>query len=363
MIDLDIINRRLNNQNLVGTALEKPEEVVARLGAVQAQEYAWAKWALGQRATGLTDAAVERAFNEGAILRTHVMRPTWHFVTPADIRWLLALTGPRVNVAMASNYRGLELDEATFARSNAVLAKALQGGKQLTRPELAAILQQAGIATADLLRFSHIMLRAELDAIVCSGVLRGKQHTYALLDERAPQAKTLERDEALAELTRRYFTSHGPATLADFGWWSGLTMAEARAGLEMAKPHLVQEVIDGQTYWLPSSPSPVNITSPTVHLLPAFDEYTVAYKDRQAVLDPAYPPQAKSDILNPAIAVDGKIVGTWKRALKKETVMITTNFFTLLGPAETQAMAEAAQHYGAFLGLPVTLVDDAQFKG
>jgi len=363
MIDLDIINRRLNNQNLVGTALEKPEEVVARLGAVQAQEYAWAKWALGQRATGLTDAAVERAFNEGAILRTHVMRPTWHFVTPADIRWLLALTGPRVNVAMASNYRGLELDEATFTRSNAVLAKALQGGRQLTRPELAAILQQAGIATADLLRFSHIMLRAELDAVVCSGVLRGKQHTYALLDERAPQAKTLERDEALAELTRRYFTSHGPATLADFGWWSGLTMADARAGLEMAKPHLVQEVIDGQTYWLPSSPSPVNITSPTVHLLPAFDEYTVAYKDRQAVLDPAYPPQAKSDILNPAIAVDGKIVGTWKRTFKKEMVIIIPSLFTPLGPAEAQAVAEAAQRYGAFLGLPVTLVDSTQFEG
>ncbi|MCL4296624.1 MAG: winged helix DNA-binding domain-containing protein [Anaerolineae bacterium] len=355
MKSLDIVTLRLSNQHLAGNLLKTAPEVVSWLGAVQAQEYPWAKWALGQRTAGLTDAAVEQAFAEGTLLRTHAMRPTWHFVTPADIRWLLALTAPRVNAAVASYYRKLELDEATFARSNTVLAKALQGGQQLTRSELAAILQQAGIATADLLRFSLIMLRAELDAVVCSGALRGKQHTYALLAERAPQARTLERDEALAELVRRYFTSHGPATVADFGWWSGLTMADARAGLEMAKPHLVQEVSDGQTYWLPSSSLPANTTSPTVHLLPAFDEYTVAYKDRRAILDPAYPPQAKIDILNPAIAVNGKIVGTWKRTIKKDTVVLTLSPFTALTEAEDQAIAGAAQQYSAFLELPVVL--------
>lgn len=353
--NLDIAQQRLANQHLVGNPFKTAPEVVAWLGAVQAQEYPWAKWALGQRTTGLTDAAIEQAFAEGSLLRTHVMRPTWHFVTPEDIRWLLALTAPRVNTAVASYYRKLELDEATFARSNAVLAKALEGGKQLTRPELAAILQQAGIATADLLRFSHLMLRAELDGVVCSGALRGKQHTYALLDERAPQARTLERDEALAELARRYFTSHGPATVADFGWWSGLTMADARAGLEMAKPHLLQEVSEGQVYWLPFSSPPVNVTPPVAHLLPAFDEYTVAYKDRRAILDPAYPPQAKTDILNPAIAVAGKIVGTWKRTFKKDTVVLTLSPFTILTEAENQAIAGAARHYAAFLELPVVL--------
>ncbi|MBE7556293.1 MAG: winged helix DNA-binding domain-containing protein [Anaerolineales bacterium] len=355
MKSLDIAQLRLSNQHLAGNPLKTASEVVAWLGAVQAQEYAWAKWALGQRTTGLTDAAIEQALAEGSLLRTHVMRPTWHFVTPEDIRWLLALTAPRVNATVASYYRKLELDEATFARSNAVLAKALEDSKQLTRPELAAILQHAGIATADLLRFGHIMLRAELDAVVCSGALRGKQHTYALLDERVPQAKTLEHDEALAELARRYFTSHGPATLADFGWWSGLTMRDARAGLEMAKSHLVQEVSDGQTYWLPSSRPPVNVTSPAVHLLPAFDEYTVAYKDRRAILDPAYPPQAKIDILNPAIAVDGKIVGTWKRTIKKDTVVLTLNPFTALTEVENQAIAVTTQQYAAFLELPVVL--------
>src|SRR5213078_2598445 len=242
------------------------------------------KWALGLRLQGVTDDDIEQAFTAGAILRTHVMRPTWHFVSPADVRWLLALTAPRVHAASAYYNRKLELDDAVFRYTNAVLANALQGEKQLTRDELASALQQAGIVTEGEQRVTHIMMRAELDGIICSGARRGKQFTYALLAERAPQARTLARDEALAELTMRYFTSHGPATVQDFVWWSGLTVADARAGIESLKSQLVQEVIDGQIYWFSASTPPAKVSSST-YLLPYFDEYTVGYTDRSAVFD------------------------------------------------------------------------------
>ncbi len=216
---MDFGHRRLHNQLLIQHPFDQPNEVVAWLGAVQAQEYGHAKWALGMRLPGATDVDVERAIAEGSILRTHVMRPTWHFVTSADIRWMLELTGPRVHALNAYYYRQQGLDDALFARSNAVLAKALAGGNYLTRPELQAALAGAGIVADGGLRASYLMMRAELDMLICSGPRRGKQFTYALLDERAPAASSLPRDEALAELTRRYFTSHGPATLKDFAWW------------------------------------------------------------------------------------------------------------------------------------------------
>ena len=355
MTSLDIVRQRLYNQHLVGVPFEKPSDVVGWLGAVQAQEYAGAKWAIAQRTQGITDAALEQAFAEGAILRTHIMRPTWHFVTPADIRWMLELTAPRVSALNAHYYRKLELDDSLFVQSHALLAKALQGGQQLTRPELASVLEQSGITTGthDRLRLAYIMMRAELDAVICSGALRGKQHTYALLDERVPQAKTLERDEALAELAKRYFTSHGPATLKDFSWWSGLSASEARAGLEMVKPQFAQEVVDGKTYWFaPNVPTP-QAASPTAHLLPAYDEYTIAYKDHSAVLDPQYLEQVIS-AYGIVIVIEGHIAGTWKRTFKKGTVTITPSLFTPLGQAEDHALAEAAQRYGAFLEMAVT---------
>src|SRR5438105_4854056 len=275
MINLDIAHRRLHNQHITRRTLETPQALVEWLGAVQAQDFAAAKWALGLRLQGVKDDDIEQAFTDGAILRTHVMRPTWHFVSPADIRWLLALTAPRVHAASAYYTRKLELDDAVFSGTHAVLANALQGGKQLTRDELASALQQAGIATEGEQRVTYIIMRAELDGIICSGARRGKQFTYALLAERAPQARSLDRDEALAELTTRYFTSHGPATIQDFVWWSGLTVADARAGLAMVTSHLLHETIGGQTYWFPVSRLAEQDLSQTAYLLPNYDEYTV----------------------------------------------------------------------------------------
>ena len=358
MANLDIAHQRLHNQLITQRTFEKPGDVVEWLGAVQAQDYAAAKWAVGLRLQGTTDDDIEQAFTCGAILRTHLMRPTWHFVSPADIRWILALTAPRVNAVNAYYYRKLALDDAVFMHSNAVLAKALQGGKQLTRPELASVLQQAGIATDDLQRFTHIMMRAELDGIVCSGARRGKQFTYALLDERAPQARTLDRDEALAEFARRYFRSHGPATLQDFVWWSGLTVADARAGLEMVTSQLIHEVVDGQTYWFSMSTPSAKDLSPTVCLLPNFDEYIVGYTDRSAVFDASHTNKIdpRGNVLfNHTIVMDGRVVGTWKRTIKKDAVIITPSLFTPLNDAETRAFAASANRYSAFLDMSVNV--------
>jgi hypothetical protein len=200
-----------------------------------------------------TDDVVEKAFAEGSILRTHVLRPTWHFVAPADIRWMLELTAPRVKSAIGFNCRRMSMDDAIFARSRKVLVAALRGGRQLTRDALRRAIQRAGIATDDV-RLVLILMRAELDGVICSGARIGKQFTYALLDERVPRTKALTRDAALAELTRRYFTSRGPATVQDFVWWSGLTVADARAGIEMTGRRLVREVIDGTACWRSSPP-------------------------------------------------------------------------------------------------------------
>src|SRR5215210_2326327 len=308
---LDILQQRLHNQLLSQTKFTQPSQVVAWLGAVQSQDYAGAKWALSLRTNGVTDVAIEQAFTNGEILRTHVMRPTWHFVTPEDIRWMLALTAPRVNALCATYYRKLELDTATFKRSNALLTKNLQGGKQLTRAELTSLLQKNSIAMHDLLRFTYLIVRAELDGIVCSGARRGKQFTYALLDERAPQTRTLERDAALAELAKRYFVSHGPATLKDFVWWPGLTMTDANKGLDSIRSQLVSEVENGQTYWFADS-TPARTTSLTVHLLPDYDEYTVGYTDRSAIFDSSYTNKwdsRGSELAQYIIVLDGHLAG------------------------------------------------------
>jgi Winged helix DNA-binding domain len=355
MINLDIAHRRLHNQHITRRTLETPQALVEWLGAVQAQDFAAAKWALGLRLQGVTDDDMEQAFIDGAILRTHVMRPTWHFVSPADIRWLLALTAPHIRAASAYYNRKLELDDAVFRRTNAVLANALQGGKQLTRDELASALQQAGIATDGEQRVTHIMMRAELDGVICSGARRGKQFTYALLAERAPQARTLDRDEALAELTTRYFTSHGPATIQDFVWWSGLTVADARAGLAMVTSHLLHETIGGQTYWFPPSTPPAQDLAPTAYLLPNYDEYTVGYTDRSAIFDALHTNKLdpRSGLLTNTMVLDGQVVGTWKRTFKKNTVVIEANPFVPLSDTETCTFVAPANRYGEFLHMPI----------
>ena len=354
----DVARLRLRNQAIASTRFENPADVVRRLGAVQAQDYLGSLWALGLRLRRATEASVERAVAEARIVRTWPLRGTLHFVAAEDVRWMLMLSCERTVARAASRYRQLGLDEATFSKSRRVLARALEGGRRRTRAELAAALERSGIATEGQ-RLIHILNRSSLEGLTCYAARRGKQFTFALLDEWAPRAKRLTREEALAELARRYFTSHGPATLQDFIWWSGLTTADARAGLEASKQTLRREVLEGQTYWLSASaPASRRDESTPANLLPAFDEYAVAYKDRAAVLHPSHIKQANaaSAILCPTVIVNGRAVGTWKRTLKKNSVLIETSLWATLRKAERQAVATAARRYGEFLGLPAEVV-------
>jgi hypothetical protein len=352
-----LLRARLHNQRLSSADFTRPDAVVKWLGAIQAQDYAGAKWAIGQRMKAATDAVIETACIEGTILRTHVLRPTWHFVAPTDIRWMLKLTAPRVNARMAPYYRKAELDDAVFRRSHKALARALRGGRHLTRDALRRAVQRAGMAT-DGLRFLFMLLRAELDGVICSGGRDGKQVTYALLDERVPAGKDLTRDEALAEITRRYFVSHGPATVQDFVWWSGLTTKDAKTGLDMVRRRLVQDTINGRTYWLSASMHPGRRAPRRAHLLPTFDEYLIAYRDRSAAFDPARDKSRNAEF-NSMIAWDGRIVGTWKRTLERNTVIVTLSPFAALRNPASRAVTEAAQRYGAFLGLKVVVAGRA----
>lgn len=356
---VEIAQQRFFNQHIARTKFEKPDEVVAWLGAMQGQEYAMAKWAVAQRMKETIESVVEQAFTDGAILRTHLLRPTWHFVTPADIRWVLELTGPRVQAINAYIYRKLEMDNSFFKRSNATLTKALQGGKQLTRVELADSLQQAGIAAKGEFRMGYIMMRAELDGIVCSGARRGKQSTYALLEERVSPVRPLDRDEALVELVRRYFTSRGPATMKDFVTWSGLTMADVKQGIELLKPKLEHEVIDTQTYWFTDSAFPTMGLSKTAHLLPIYDEYVMGYKDRSAMSGALEKEKlnASSIAFDNIIVIDSMLVGSWKRTISKSEVLVETNFNVPLTKSEQQAVAAAVERYGKFLGLSPMMVE------
>jgi hypothetical protein len=356
-VSIDIINGRLRNQRLTGSPLATPADVVGWLGAVQAQAYGESKWALAMRARRLSDAAIERAFSAGTILRTHVLRPTWHFVTPDDIRWMLALTGPRISRAMSTYHRRLELDATVFRKSEKAIAGALRGGAQLTRQELKAALQRAGVNADGVQRLAFLTIQAETDAVMCSGGRRGNQFTYALLDDRVPATRTLPREAALAELTRRYFTSHGPAQLHDFTWWSGLTVADARAGVEMAGRELTSDRLDGCTYWSAAKTVRALVTPHRAHLLGLYDEYLIAYKDRSAALDLSRWTRATArDPFSAPVLAGGRVVGGWKKKLAGQRVVVTLTPFGRLSPSDTRAIQDAADRYAAFAGLDLDLV-------
>lgn len=354
MTNDDITQQRLRNQHVAAnwaTPFTTPYEVVRWLGAVQAQEYWGGLWALGLRLPGTTEADIEQAVGEAKIVRTWPMRGTIHFVAPEDVRWLLKLLTPRIIGRMARMYQQAELDEAVFAQSREVITGLLQGGKQVSRRAASQALEAAGIATNNQRGLFIIGYLAQ-QGVICLGPRQGKQHTIVLLDEWVPPGKELEGEEALAELAKRYFTSHGPATVQDFAWWSGLTVTEAKAALELGQGELVEDVRDGRSYWLSSTPPQAANPLPTALLLPPFDEYTVAYKDRTA----AHPQANTAEIghgIDANLIVDGQIVGTWKRTLQKEQIVITPSYFTVPDVAEKRALEAAATHFGSFLGRSV----------
>jgi hypothetical protein len=352
MPEFDIPSLRLQNQHLSQPQFIKPAEIVRWLGAVQAQDYTGAKWALGQRLKNCNDAIIEDAFTNGDIIRTHVLRPTWHFVAPEDLRWMTELTSARIQGIAGTQYRQHKLDNAIFAACEKAIQQALEGGKQLMRNDIATALQQAGVAT-DEQRFIHIMMQMELIGLVCSGGRIGKQFTYALVDERVAPVKPLSKDEALVALAQRYFDAHGPATLQDFAWWCGLTITDAKAGLEMAKGQFISCDFEGATYWLAEPSEMIAGKSAKAYLLPNYDEYIVSYKDRSAAIREKDLSKAdpRGTIFNHTFVVNGKIEGIWKREIGRNRLAVELIPFRRLSKSAITALNAAAGRYAKFLGL------------
>ena len=349
----ELVRLRLLNQGLLGSTFRSPAEVVGWMGAMQGQDYPGAKWAVGLRLPGSSDADVERSIEEKKVLRSWVMRGTLQLVAAEDIHWMLSLLGARIIAGNQRRYRELELDEKTLIRSNNLLAKALQKEKSLTRSELLELLNKTGISTAGQ-RGVYMLQRASLDRLIFQGVARRNNASFFLL-EGFPMS-SLERQEALVELTRRYFASRGPATLQDFIWWSGLGAAEARAGLDSLQPTMVHESVEGTTCWWANAGRRQNKASASL-LLPPFDEYLIAYRDRSAALgERKFGQLAPGGGMPPAtVVLDGKVCATWKRTFKKDKMEIFIQPYEPLVPSEADRVAAAGKAYGHFLGQTVKM--------
>ncbi len=351
-----IVRQRLASQQFESSQFKQPVDVIHWLGAIQAQDYNGAKWSVGLRLPSCSDAVVERAISAGEIIRTWAVRGTLHFVDPEDIRWLLALLAPRIIAKNARRYRQLELDEYTMARSNELLARALEDGSKMDRQQLRSVVEDNGISTAGQ-RMFYMLQRASIDGLICQGAADKNRPSFVRLDAPKASEARKSREEALTELATRYFTGHGPATLDDFVWWSGLFVADARAGLDEASSELVKESIEGKTYWMSRTALDSPITAKEIQLLPGFDEYLVGYRDRSAVLDEQFVEMWSKGkaMFSPSIILRGKVAGLWSRTLKKNSATITPELFVDLAADDEEALADAAESYSRFLGKTLTL--------
>jgi hypothetical protein len=351
MNSTEIVRERLHNQLLTHNKFKKPVEIISWLGAIQGQDYNGVKWAVGLRLPGITDEELEQAITKKTIFRTWLMRGTLHLVAAEDIRWMLELLAPRIIKSNTRRYRELKLDEKTLNHSNQVLTNALENGKELNRRELLAILQKNRISTEGQ-RAAYILQKASLDGFICQCAVDHNNPIYMSMDS-IPKKKPMDREESLAKLARRYFKSRGPATIGDFIWWSGLLAADARAGLEAVKSDFVQEQVDNQIYWRCDTKM-MQFISQIIHLLPTYDEYLFGYKDRSVSLNVLKTNKIKlGNHYRPTIAINGQIVGTWKRTLKKDALIMEYNLFKTLNRAENQILTEAELLYRKFLNIAV----------
>ena len=331
-------------------------EALRLLLASQSQDFYAAKWSLGLRVPGATEASVDALYDAGAILRTHVLRPTWHFVLPEDIRWLVGLTGPRIIAASGTMFRRLGLTAKVLDRGHRAIQAALEEQPHLTRQELATAMIRAGVKPAAGQRLTYIVMHAELELLLCSGPRRGKQYTYALVDVRAPRKEPpVDRRDALARLAARYFPGRGPCTPADLAKWAGLTLADARLAAESVGDRLRPQRIDGESYLEADATGPDGPSRGHTHLLSIYDEYISSYRDRRTLISPAHGRLIvqRGAAVTHAIVVAGHIVGTWSRILERDHIAIRLDPFQRLSAADRTAIDGAARRYGAFFGLPV----------
>jgi len=355
----DVGVQRLVTHRLAGAPCTTPEEVVRWMGALQAQDYTQALWAIGLRTRSSTLADVEHAIAERKIVRTWPFRGTLHVVPAEDARWMLALSAPRMLRGATRRMAQLELDEAIMERCTTLFRDALRGGQRLTRAAMMTLLDDAGITPTGQ-RGYHILWHVAQAGLICCGPHEGAQQTFVLLDEWIPTSRDVSREDGLAELAERYVTSHGPATVHDFAWWAGLTITDARSGLDAAPSPLIVDRIDGKDYWMSGdSPGDAAHDESTVHLLPGFDEYVLGYKDRDDVLAPEHAAKivpGNNGIFKPSVVVAGHVVGTWKRTLTKNALGLTLHPFSSF-TAPHESIVAAVQRYGDFIGAPVISID------
>jgi hypothetical protein len=342
---------RLVSQKITSSEFKTAPEIVSWMGAMQAQDYAMAKWAIGARLSESTEKKVEYSISKGEILRIHVLRPTWHFVSADDIHWILQLSAPKIKSSLTTRHKQLELTESVISKTNSIIEKRLSEKICLTRDELADEFHKAGIRT-DENRLSHILFRSELDGIVCSGPIKENKLTYALLNVRVPHKKDFWRDESLRELAKRYFNSRYPATLEDFIWWSNLSVKDARKASDLIKSDFTSVTIASKKYLIPNSFSETELAKASVRLLPAYDELLIGYSDRSSSLSEVNNKKAvsKNGIFYPTIVVNEQIAGTWKRTFQKKKVIVSVDFFT---PPDKSAISKTGikvRAFGRFLG-------------
>ncbi|MDP4208282.1 MAG: winged helix DNA-binding domain-containing protein [Bacteroidota bacterium] len=353
----NISNLRLINQQIAESKFKTAKDVVGWMGAMQAQDYAMSKWAIGIRLPNSTDTIIESAIDNGEIIRTHLLRPTWHFVSSDDIYWMLDLTAPQIKTITKSRNKDLGLTETVFKQSNSIIEKVLRDGNHLTREELVAEFVKAGIPV-DNNRASHLLLRAEIEGLLCSGKTKANKQTYALLPERVVKTRNLTRDEALAELARKYFISHCPATLQDFVWWSGLSVSKAKQAMETIKSGFISETINDKTYWFTNSFSISGSDKDKIHLLPAYDEFIISYRDRTPSLPFEFHKKAVSNngLFWPTIVINGQVTGIWKRTIKKDKVLLETNFFDPQNNAAKNGILKAFSPFGMFINKEIEII-------
>ncbi len=352
----EIAWRRLENQRITGGGGGSAIELVRWLGAMQAQDYTGTLWSVGLR-TGWTQEAVERALEAGEIVRTWPMRGTLHIIPAQDVRWMLQLMTPRVVAGAAKRRQELGLTDADFSTARRVLEKALSGGRALERPAIHALMEQAGVPM-DARRGYHLIWRLAQEGFLCHGPRMKKQPTFVLLEEWVKKSRNLSREEGLAEMARRYFTSHGPATLQDFVWWTGLRVAEAKEGLESVKKELTCLQAEGEVYWMAESVPAAETDG--VFLLPGFDEYLLGYRHRAAVLDAEHAGKivpGGNGMFLATLVVRGRVAGIWKRTLRKQEVAVNITPFGALSKKTRSACAKEATRYGKFLKLRGGLAD------
>jgi hypothetical protein len=324
----EIGQTRLMNQFIIDSTISDPAKLVSRMGALQAQDYNMSKWALGIRTKGSTNQIIEKAITEGSILRTHALRPTWHLVSSNDIHWILDLSAPQILPSLKSRHRELELDEKIFSKSFKIIEKILSNRIHFTRDEIMNELNRHKIV-AEGQRAAHIMLMAELNKIVCSGSLKGKNQTYALLSEVVPKPIKLTREEAIDQLINIYFTTRGPASVSDFCWWSGLSITETKKALEQCKSKLFSFNQNSITYWTGKNFNSHQKIKDTILFLPAFDEFIICYKDRSAILpeDKVKHAISSNGLFRPVVVQEGQVIGIWKMLTSKNKNVIEIDLF------------------------------------